>query len=811
MAWLNSSWTRRVRITIPAAQVDAALTDFPFYVRMADLPSDFHSALKSDATDIRITTSDGTTEVPRHIVTYDAGADTGTLWFKGSHANTGDVDFYIYGGNAAASDYAASDPYGSQNVYNSNIKAFYHMQGSSADSTANGVNGTDTNMTYSTTAGYEGQGASFNGSSSEIDIGSVGTNANYSFSYWVNLQGTGGAIHVGLFNGTNAAMYFSYNHLTANQLTFANYDGADSKINCGALSTSTWYHIVGTRNSSGAGNVYINNASPVTGTLKTNSTPTTLNSIGYYRPANILYHNGYIDSVSIWDKVLSAAEVDAIYTNMSDPTTFYTVGAMESFGYDNQSKSSIVVSNTFSNQSKSSIVTTNTSDNQSKANLNATATYTHNNVSKGNVTDTYTYDNKVRNNIIDRSINRKTFEYRVYDVSTQQYITTWSSEVISVPTFTMAINSGPGEMSVKLSRPFDSFGEDDDVRLFNKVECWVFDREAPSGQLLYTGYISGYKPVMSELKEYVLITLLPYSAQLSYTVLRDGAGDTTITQTDEDPAQIFRNIIDYYRADGGTVYYTDDSITDAGTVVSYSFKTYSVREALDKAIQLTPVNWYWRVDADNILYLHESNMSTEDHSFLIGKHINNLETQRRGEDLVNRIYFVGDDTGGVAIYRVYSNTASIDSYGLRSIKLTDSRVTSTSTADIIANRKLARQKDPEIRTQLVIVDSNGTPKSRGYDIESIKPGQTLRIRNIKHGVKTISQWDIALWDEDVWDQTLAYAAADVIQIQSVDYTPTAVTITASSRAPEISKRIEDINRNWEENAARNTPTTPTVV
>ena len=126
----------------------------------------------------------------------------------------------------------------------------------------------------------------------------------------------------------------------------------------------------------------------------------------------------------------------------------------------------------------------------------------------------------------------------------------------------------------------------------------------------------------------------------------------------------------------------------------------------------------------------------------------------------------------------------------------------------MANRILDDKINPEIRTTMLLADSNGDNGDRGYDIESIQPGQTMKIRNIKQGTKTISRWDQASWDVDVWDATLATTAADIIQILSIDYSPDALRLEASSRLPEISKRIEDIERNRVTEIVVNNPATP---
>lgn len=443
------------------------------------------------------------------------------------------------------------------------------------------------------------------------------------------------------------------------------------------------------------------------------------------------------------------------------------------------------------NSVKASIKTTNSNNNSAKAAI-------------AGVTQTAEF---AKGNIRQRSFEKR-FEYRVYNPN-GTFVTAWTSEVLTDPRFRAVINGGPGEMVVRLARSFDDFGEDVDVKLFNRVKVVCFDRDAPTGALIYSGVITGYRPILDGAKEYVEITLLHTISEFSHIVLRNAAGETTISQSSLDPSQIFKNIIDYYRADQGFINYTPTSIDTTATTTSYTFSVYTIKEALDKAIELCPYDWYWRVDSDNILYLRRSNLNLADHSFIIGKHVAQMETWRRGEDIVNRIYFVGGDTGGgVPFYKLYQNSASISSYGIHAIKFVDQRVTLDTTATVMASRLLNTKKDPEIRTTITIVDNNGQNPEVGYDIESIKPGMTMKIRGLKQGVKTVSYWDQMIWDQDVWDQTLAYSAADVIQIQSIDYSPNFITIEASSRLPEISKRIEDIQRNLEKTQTLDVPSSP---
>lgn len=398
---------------------------------------------------------------------------------------------------------------------------------------------------------------------------------------------------------------------------------------------------------------------------------------------------------------------------------------------------------------------------------------------------------------------KKHYYYKVYDGST--YKTTWSEEVISEPTFRSTINAGGSDFSVTLARPFDDFGEDDDVKLNNRVDVYVVDRDAPNGLLIYSGYISGYTPMVSDSTEQVQVTLFPYSQQLARMVLRDGSGNTTLEYLSTDPSNILKDVIDKYRTIlGGSITYTNTSIAMTNTTVTYTFNTNTIKECIDKVIELCPVGWYWYVDPNNVLYLQPRNLFAT-HAFALGLEVKSLQTFRRIEDLVNRVLFTG--AGSPALFRVYENTGSQTQYGLYEKKVVDQRVSVVATAATISNRIIDQFKDPEIRSRFTIIDNNGA-NSRGYDIESIKPGQTLKIRNLRSDVSSQSLWDSAEWDVDVWDQTLTTSAADVIQILSIDYRPDSIVLEASSRLPQIAKRIEDIQRNLENTQTVDNPTAP---
>jgi len=73
-----------------------------------------------------------------------------------------------------------------------NTVGLWHLDGNSNDSTANGGNGTDTSISYSSVNGYFNQGAGLNGSTSKISINNnaILTPANaITIGFWMKPSG----------------------------------------------------------------------------------------------------------------------------------------------------------------------------------------------------------------------------------------------------------------------------------------------------------------------------------------------------------------------------------------------------------------------------------------------------------------------------------------------------------------------------------------------------------------------------------------------------------------------------------------------
>ena len=223
--------------------------------------------------------------------------------------------------------------------------AYYKLDGDAADSSGNGNNGADSNVTWAN--GRFDQAAVFNGSSSIISIPNLKSvlDNNFSVSFWwkPELMNTFQVPVGGLYNEAGGAAY-----------GWMIYQGSDNKMylywiisispntsnafsNNTVLTQGSWYHIVATKSSTGAA-LYVNKAdaasSPSAGSvwnIEYNTNPDF-----YFGKRNISnnYANGELDQVRLYDNILTQANVDDLYnehyqtkfTDGSDTAIAFTEG-----------------------------------------------------------------------------------------------------------------------------------------------------------------------------------------------------------------------------------------------------------------------------------------------------------------------------------------------------------------------------------------------------------------------------------------------------------------------------------------------------
>lgn len=342
-----ADWTYRKTITIQNGKVDANLTDFPVFVDLADLGSDFHDNVQADGDDIRITQSDGETKVPVDIVVIDTGGETGEVHFKAnSLSSSGDTVFYIYYGNAGVSRPAADSTYGSQNVWDSDCKMVLHLQetgdGSAdeyKDSTSNanhgqggGGVGADTPTAI---AGQLGKGQSFDGTNDWIKVNDDNTldlTNNWTISFWNEWTGAGG--QYGFALGKKNTLWSQANgYLLYHVGSLLDCIGKDNGVERVGLATANaMKYFTITMDSSNEIVWYVNGvAQSPSGDYSGGilSAGTDDFWIGKRDAGTGGFMKGTLDEFKVCGIKRESTWISTAFNNQSDTSTFYVVGSQE--------------------------------------------------------------------------------------------------------------------------------------------------------------------------------------------------------------------------------------------------------------------------------------------------------------------------------------------------------------------------------------------------------------------------------------------------------------------------------------------------
>lgn len=341
-AWYSNGWAYRAEVRVLHSKVDADLSNFPTYINLADFGSGhgIWSHVLSTGADLRITSSDGTTEIPIEVVVIDTSAKTGEVHFKASSlANSSNSSFYLYYGNGDASAYAASATYGRQNVWDSNYKGVYHLSevptGTLTDSTAQGNNLTSEGSMTSgdLITGKLGKAIDFDGNDRLLSNNNTGISGggNRTMSVWVNQQSGNADADTVVHIGTTTA-----------NLGYGIVRGV-----AGGGKWSIWTHtgpsdVVGTHDSNtdiGTFKYLLATYTPTTDTLYYEGASDASNVLGVLNTtASKIYIGGsagghylisYIDEVRLSNVVRATTWISTEYNNQSSSSTFYTIGSEE--------------------------------------------------------------------------------------------------------------------------------------------------------------------------------------------------------------------------------------------------------------------------------------------------------------------------------------------------------------------------------------------------------------------------------------------------------------------------------------------------
>jgi hypothetical protein len=336
----GESFTYRFKITVDKDKVPANQTNFATYYDLSEAPAGFFTNVKPDGGDIRVTQSDGTTQQALEIVFITVGSSIGEIHFNASSISSSvDTDFYIYYGNAGASQPAANATYGSENVWDANYELVWHCQ---EDPTGAGA------VLDSTGNSYDGTGASGMGSDDLV----AGALSGYGYDFdeatayvsaandiWTTTDMNNGVTVSAWISGVTSALsvvvdiegFFSIHSIT-NKYRLTTDGGVAYRTQ--SAGSGAGYHLLTCEhtNNGGTSNLFVDDEATLTGSTGTCAISTVSRPfrIGAWSSTGGFQFAGQIDEVRVSVGVVRGEDFhDTMYNNQSSVGTFFTTGGEE--------------------------------------------------------------------------------------------------------------------------------------------------------------------------------------------------------------------------------------------------------------------------------------------------------------------------------------------------------------------------------------------------------------------------------------------------------------------------------------------------
>lgn len=211
-----------------------------------------------------------------------------------------------------------------------NLQAYFKLANNS-DEINNITTLTDTAMTYGSSYGKFGDGATFNGSSSYINGGDEPTaeiTGNMSVNGWFKSNQTTGGVLVCDWYGDGSAFYYGWQILLtytagAGYLVFRSGNstsGEHATVQSDSVVNDDGWHMFTYVKDGGVVKMYID------GVLQADSTSGVTNHVynannsfrmgrgNHTNSSQDYYYNGELDDISIWNRVLTQNEITTLYT-----------------------------------------------------------------------------------------------------------------------------------------------------------------------------------------------------------------------------------------------------------------------------------------------------------------------------------------------------------------------------------------------------------------------------------------------------------------------------------------------------------------
>lgn len=330
--WYDESWSKRVEILINKDNIEDDLANFPIYVNLNDLPSAFFDKVAQSCEDIRVTTNDGVTELPRAIVVCDTAAGSGEMYFLADVISSNEnTSFYIYFDSEDAQEYESTHQYGEKSVWVNYSYVSHDGGATEIVGDANGIAGGG--IDGGSVAGAIGSATQFDGIdddwelSADTDVLPLG-NQDRSYQFWISPESLENDPVLLEYGNASPGQMIRLQLMADGRMQWRTYSQGHFFTEP-VIATSTFQLVTATY--SGSDNkAEVFHDDQLVGTFTFDGDLNTQNN-GYYgrrigaRFTDVSFFEGVIDEIRMRSSGIDVDELRAEFINQSDTTSFYSV------------------------------------------------------------------------------------------------------------------------------------------------------------------------------------------------------------------------------------------------------------------------------------------------------------------------------------------------------------------------------------------------------------------------------------------------------------------------------------------------------
>lgn len=315
---------------------------------------------------------------------------------------------------------------------------------------------------------------------------------------------------------------------------------------------------------------------------------------------------------------------------------------------------------------------------------------------------------------------KKNYNIKIFTLAGVYVRTLAPSVVMSGVSFTSQINGGQGEARIQLAIPFATslIGYNNVIRIYESDDANL------NGRLIYTGIVGNLSRSNDKGAEYIEVRAIGIASMLSW-IYYDAAGSYAFSKN-QDPSLTIKDIVDRFSIKyPNLITYTGSTVETSGTTANLSFSYDKAGDAVKKAVATT--QWWWTVDGSGKLQFHPRTGAVGQihHKLDLGTDVDTIQVEEITEKLVNK--YVLEYTGGTVTSQ---DTTSQTTHGIRELKDSKTDITNSTTAQAAADAYIAKNKNPTRRVTLTV-------NTKFYDIESVRPGDLVTVRNIDIDISSL--------------------------------------------------------------------------